>query len=504
MFMRKFTFFLAMMVAMVTTSFAQTPVLEFSAEQIGTEYPYMLNEEDAAKVFALTDLTVAVKINTAGISGRRGLFVTSDPTQAKNTAAEGTASRYVAYGLNADNLSYLASWRSGDRFSGGAKFTANSEIICVYVISPTNGKCELYLNGALDRAWSGTNPNGFMNAYEIATPAMVKANHANANIYIGGGVSSEGASETFDGTIAGVKVYSGALSAAEIAAISFEDPTLLAEARAAFDAANAAAQAILGEAELVVTTTEVAMQVTDENAANYLWCNHPESSEGNISYLLNGNSDVSGEFFHSQWSNPVPAAPHYLELDLGEGNSLAEFSFGYTTRNFDGANDFPDAIEVLGSNEKDANFVSVYTVNSGLPQASNTPWGPVVVSSETAYRYYRFNVTAERIYWHMSEFDVYTNEISVAEKYTAVANEVAALKNTCDAYADNATYGIAKLTAAAEAINAVVAAINAGITTPEPDPTPAALAVVSQTPAADEVVEKIGRASCRERVWTAV
>ena len=90
--MRKFTFFLAMMVAMVTTSFAQTPVLELSAEQIGT-YPYQLNEEDAAKVFALTDLTVAVKINTVGVSGRRGLFVTSDPTKAKNTAAEGTASR---------------------------------------------------------------------------------------------------------------------------------------------------------------------------------------------------------------------------------------------------------------------------------------------------------------------------------------------------------------------------------------------------------------------------
>ena len=49
MFMRKFTFFLALMVAMVTTAFAQTPVLELSAEQIGA-YPYQLNEEDAAKV----------------------------------------------------------------------------------------------------------------------------------------------------------------------------------------------------------------------------------------------------------------------------------------------------------------------------------------------------------------------------------------------------------------------------------------------------------------------
>ena len=469
--MRKITFFLTMMVAMVTTSFAQTPVLELSAEQIGN-YPYQLNEEDAAKVFALTDLTVAVKINTAGISGRRGLFVTSDPTQAKNTDAEGTASRYVAYGLNAENISYLASWRSGDRFSGGAKFTANSEVVCVYVINPTNGKCELYFNGALDRSWSGTNPNGFMSGYEIATPAMVKANHANANIYIGGGVSSEGASETFDGTIEGVKVYSGALSAAEIAAISFEDPTLLAEARAAFDAAQAAAQAILDEAELNVTTSEIEMQVSDENAVNYLWTNNPETSEGPITDLIDGNTNT---FFHTNWHGGGET-PHWIAVDLGEGSSLAEFSFSYTTRNFSGADDYPDAIEVLGCNEKDGTYTSVYTINRGLPQASNTSWGPAIVSSETAYRYYRFVVTAERTYWHMSEFDIFKNEISIAEKYAAVATEVASLKSICDAHAGNATYNIAALNAAAEAINAIVATVNAGVVTPEPEPeTPATL-----------------------------
>ena len=480
--MRKFTFFLAMLVAMVTTSFAQTPVLELSAEQIGTEYPYQLNEEDAAKVFGLTDLTVAVKINTAGISGRRGLFVTSDPTQAKNTAAEGTASRYVAYGLNDANISYLASWRSGDRFSGGAKFTANSEVVCVYVINPTNGKCELYFNGTLDRSWSGTNPNGFMNGYEIATPAMVKANHSNANIYIGGGVSSEGASEIFDGIIEGVKVYSGALSATEIAAISFEDPALLAEARAAFDEANAAAQAILAEAELSVIENELPLQVTDATAAAYIWSNNPESSEGPIAQLVDGIA-LDGNFFHTNWHGGGED-PHYIEVDLGEGNELAEFSFKYTTR-FAVANDYPDAIQILGSNDKET-YTEVYNVTSGLPQTSGAQWASNIISSETAYRYLRFVVTAERIYWHMSEFDIITNEISVAEKYTAVASEVAALKNTCDAHAGNATYGIAKLNAAAAAINAIVEAINAGITEV---PTPAPFEVVSYTPT--EAVESL-------------
>ena len=464
--MRKFTLFLALMVTMVTTAFAQTPVLELSAEQIGS-YPYQLEDEDAAKVFALTDLTVAVKINTASVSGRRGLFVTSDPTLAKNTAAEGTSSRYVAYGLNAENISYLASWRAGDRFSGSAKFAANSEVVCVYVINPTNGKFELYFNGALDRSWSGTNPNGFMNGYEIATPAMVKAAHANANIYIGGGVSSEGNDEVFDGTIIGVKVYEGALSVAEIAAISFEDPALLAAAQAEFNSAYTAAQAILDEAELAVNSTELPLQVDNANAAYYLWSNAPEPNEGHIKFLLDGSTGTydGKDFFHTQWSNPVPAAPHYIEVDLGVDNELSEFAFSYSTRNFGGADDYPNVIQITGSNDKQ-NYNEIYTV-SDLPASSNTSWSSGNIVATTAYRYIRFNVTktqqSNRTYWHMSEFDIYTNEISVADKYKAVANEVAALKNTCDSYADNATYGIAKLTAAAEAINALVETVNAGV-----------------------------------------
>ena len=459
--MKKFTLFL-MSLFLAFGAMAQELVLELTADQIGTTYPKQLSDDDAAKVFALSDLTVAVKIQTAGTSGRRGLFVTSDPTKAKNTAAKGTNPYYVAYGLNAANLSYLASWREGDRFSGNAKFTANSEVICVYVINPTNGKCELYYNGALDRSWSGTNPNGFMENYEIVTPKMLKEDYSDAKIYIGGGKHSGGNGEVFDGTITGVKVYSGALTAAQIAAISFEDPALLAEARANYEAAQAAAQAILDEAELVVTTNEVALQVTNENAANYLWCNVPDPEEGSIAYLVNGSSSVSAEFFHSSWHSSVTADMHYLEVDFGAGNAVNEFSFGYTTRNFSGGNDFPDGIEVLGSNDKDANFVRVYNVTSGLPQGSNRSWGPVVVSSENAYRYYRFNITAERTYWHMSEFDIFTTEISVADKYNAVASEVAALKNVCDANA-SVNNKIADLNNAAAAINAAIEEVNVGL-----------------------------------------
>ena len=438
---------------------AQTPVLELTADQIGT-YPYELSNEDAAKVFGLDDLTVAVRVITEGTSGRRGLFVTSDPTQAKNTSAKGTNSHYVAYGLNAENISYLASWKEGDRFSGGAKFTANSEVTCVYVISPTNGKCEIYFNGNLDRSWSGRNPNAFMNGYEIATPRMVKADHENAKIYIGGGVHSGGNGEVFNGTITGVKVYSGALSAEQIAAITFENPEQLAQALANYEAAKAAAQTILDEANLVVTTTELPLQVTNANNDYYLWTNNPETSEGPIANLVDGVKNKAS-FFHTNWHGGGET-PHYIEVDLGENNKLAEFSFKYMTR-FEVQNDYPDGIQVLGSNNK-SDYSEIYKVESGLPQTGATEWNSNIISSETAYRYLRFVVTAERTYWHMTEFDIVKNEISVAAKYAEVANKVAALKNT---YYANVNNKVADLNAAADAINALVAAINAGVVIPE-------------------------------------
>ena len=175
--------------------------LELTAEQIGTTYPKKLSDDDAAKVFGLTDLTVAVRLNTPVNwgSNRYAFFATSDPTKAANTAAEGVDSRYVAYGVNAGVAGYLASWRAGDRYTSGNIPSGTSDVVLVYVVNPTNNNFKLYINGTsyMDRNF-GT--------YEIASPAMVKADHPNANIYIGGGEHSGGYGEVFTGEITGVKV----------------------------------------------------------------------------------------------------------------------------------------------------------------------------------------------------------------------------------------------------------------------------------------------------------
>ena len=207
--MKKFTLFIASLFLTIG-AMAQTPVLELTSEQIGTSYPLQLSDENAQKVFGLTDLTVVIKMNTAAMSGRMALFCTSDPNTAANTSAMPTNSAYVAYGTSDANISYLASCRTGDRYSAGS-IPANSEdVVLAYVLNPTNTNFKAYINGTnfMDRNF-GT--------YEIATPAMVKTDHSNAKIYIGGGMTSEGAREIFNGTIKGVKVYDGVLTAEQIA-----------------------------------------------------------------------------------------------------------------------------------------------------------------------------------------------------------------------------------------------------------------------------------------------
>ena len=195
-------------------------VLELTSEQIGTA-PYQLSDEDAAKVFALSDMTVALKVTTPASMNniRYALFCTSDPTQAANTDAKGTNSAYVAYGTSNQNIGYLASCKTGDRFTSGTIPLATEDVVLVYVISPTNNLFQLYMNGSLIKEWNNAHSDGFMSGYEIATPQMVKADYENANIYIGGGMTAEGTYEVFPGTITGVEVHNGVLSAEEIADI---------------------------------------------------------------------------------------------------------------------------------------------------------------------------------------------------------------------------------------------------------------------------------------------
>ena len=147
---------------------------------------------------------------------------------------------------------------------------------------------------------------------------------------------------------------------------------------------------------------QIELQVEDPYSGNYIWCNEPEMSEGPIEQLIDGIV-ADGNFFHSAW-NGTSEPQHWLQIDLE--NAIQNFSFSYHTRVFDGGNDFPDAIEVQGSNDG-TTFETIAVFDNDLPQASNRSWESGKINAEKAYKHLRFVVTAERTYFHMSEFALY-------------------------------------------------------------------------------------------------
>ena len=234
-----------------------------------------------------------------------------------------------------------------------------------------------------------------------------------------------------------------------------------AAAREAFNAAYAAAAEIITASEYATTEAQdLPLQTTDSGAAYYIWTNAQEPSEGPISQLVDGNTG-NKNFFHTQWSNPVPAGPHYIEVDLGENCNL-EFIIRYSTRiNTDGTlADFPDAIEIVGSNEKDGTYTQLAIFNEGLPQSQGQYWESTVVENQ-GYRFLRFNITAEKVFWHMAEFDItIPSSVSVNEGYESLINEIAVLKEAYDNASDNDEYGYYEYVEATNALTTALAAIH--------------------------------------------
>ena len=151
-------------------------------------------------------------------------------------------------------------------------------------------------------------------------------------------------------------------------------------------------------------TTKITMQAKDPNAANYIWSNAADPEEGSILYLVDGIKNNSTFFFHTNWHNPATdEGYHYIEVDLGEENYNSLFQFTYNTRTTSSGMDFPDAITLMCSDDKQ-NYKEVNTIDEGLPQASSTDYTSDIIDCGKNYRYLRFKILAERTYWHMGEF----------------------------------------------------------------------------------------------------
>ena len=173
---------------------------------------------------------------------------------------------------------------------------------------------------------------------------------------------------------------------------------------------------------------KIELQTTNPNAANYLWTNNTDKEEGSIAHLVDGIKGNDNNFFHSNWhSVSTPEGYHFIEVDLGADFAHTMMQFAYHTRT-KCSNDFPDAITVMGSNDK-TNYTDIHTESGNLPQAVNKNFTSAVFDCEQRYRYLRFKVEAERTYWHMGEFELY-NMTSTADVFpvleSGITNEQAA------------------------------------------------------------------------------
>jgi hypothetical protein len=245
----------------------------------------------------------------------------------------------------------------------------------------------------------------------------------------------------------------------EVVEVETVTPEELLAAREAFDVAYAIAKENIDASDLIYQRgDDLPLQTTAPDSPYYIWTNAQEQSEGPISQLVDGKVE-NKNFFHTTWNNP-PAGPHYIEVDLGENNDLAQFVISYSTRiNSDGQlADFPDAIEILGCNEKDGAYTHIATLEDNLPQAQGQRWESAIVVNE-GFRFLRFNVSAEKTFWHMAEFDITRMSASIDDMYKGVFDEVVALKAVYERMADNADYSYAELLAATKALNEAIAAV---------------------------------------------
>ena len=153
--------------------------------------------------------------------------------------------------------------------------------------------------------------------------------------------------------------------------------------------------------------TKLALQTSNAENAYFLWSNAPDPQEGCIEYLIDGVKNDANRFFHTNWHNAgTDEGYHYIEIDLGNENIFSTFKFCYNTRNTGWNSDFPDAIIVMGSNNK-MNYENIYAVSENLPQAAKMDFYSEPFNCDKEYRYMRFKITAERTYWHMGEFEIY-------------------------------------------------------------------------------------------------
>ena len=178
------------------------------------------------------------------------------------------------------------------------------------------------------------------------------------------------------------------------------------------------------------TENELSLQVDNVNGSFYLSTNSQESGANrNIKNLVDGITDNSDLYFHTNWQTSV-GAHHHLLLDMGDGMSLGQFAIKYTTRNNSAGIDAPTSMVVEGSNDN-TTYTPIATLTD-LPTGQHETYESAVLGNNAIkYRYIRFRVTGGGgniggyAHFAMSEFDV----TELTETEIAVTNNSSVVKD---------------------------------------------------------------------------
>ena len=170
--------------------------------------------------------------------------------------------------------------------------------------------------------------------------------------------------------------------------------------------------------------------VTD--ASNY-YSNYKSTAEGSYEALLD---NVETTYFHSSYAEAdlaqeIPA--HYIQANLGDGNSVDEFYFYMKPRSGNG-NNRPVNITVSGSNDNDV-FTEIATVTTTLDSSMKPFLSEKLGTEGTKYQYIRLTVTSTNTstkFFTLSELYFFpaTNDVTnLAEAYNNLATTSITSKN---------------------------------------------------------------------------
>lgn len=283
--------------------------------------------------------------------------------------------RFTTFGRNAGNggLDITAA-------AAGASETANSGDAGIWTLSydETHGGFKMY--------------NFVSNLYMGATSGQSQrvatcANFADAAIYTLNGRDANKANLLNNGNTLHANGWGSIVqwndneAGASIWEVIACDPITVS--REQYDAAAAA------KAALPYAVQQAYGLVTD--AANY-FSNYKSDAEGSYAALLD---NAEGTYFHSAYGSEAGdgSGVHYIQADLGEGNSIDEFYFYMKPRSGNG-NNRPKEITVSGSNDINGEFTEIATVTTTL-DGSMTPYLSAKLGTDgTNYRYIRLTVTS--------------------------------------------------------------------------------------------------------------